>query len=417
MKSKKWFLIIGVPVIMLVLAFALKICYVETDCFDQIHFRYYSIEQGTYKRLYIKKHSLTKFSKLKTEMEFDDVFKLVGKPTWVEGNAITWFEFKLANYWYIRFRLRFSDKGLCDIRIVDYPSRREFKLEQVNIEKNVYQKLDTKPKHSLAKFSKINIGMTPDEVVELAGKPTDSVSSDIIWYRYKIDKGWYMDLPFHNEKLSDMSIVDYSNNRVFELEQDEYITTLPCLTTVAQTSGGNAVDTFTDNRDGRTYRTVKIGSLTWMVENLNFVMDSSVCYDNDESNCQKYGRLYNWETAMKACPAGWRLSSDEDWVNLALAAAGKCNGRVHWKIAGKKLKSKTNWSDWGGNGTDDYGFSALPGGLGDFDSSFSYAGNIGYWWSATESDATSANFWDISRGLDREDDKKTRLRCVRCVRE
>ena len=260
--------------------------------------------------------------------------------------------------------------------------------------------------------------MTTDEVVELAGKPTDSVSSDIIWYRYKIDKGWYIELPFFNGKLSDMSIVDYPNNRVFELEQEDYITTLPCPNTVAQIDGSSASGTFIDDRDGKAYRTVKIESLTWMAENLNFVMDSSVCYHNADSNCTKYGRLYNWDTAMKACPAGWRLSSDEDWVNLALAAAGKCNGRVHWKIAGKKLKSKTNWGDWSGNGTDDYGFLALPGGFGNSDSSFSRADDdFGYWWSATESDATRANFWHISRDLDRKDDKKTHLRSVRCVRE
>jgi len=166
--------------------------------------------------------------------------------------------------------------------------------------------------------------------------------------------------------------------------------------------------TFTDSRDGKTYRTVRIGKLTWMVENLNFVTDSSVCYENDESNCQKYGRLYNWNDAMTACPAGWRVPSDEDWDSLTVAVGGQ---RVEygyvvydWKFAGKKLKSTTGWVDWeyddgklvSGNGTDDFGFSALPGGYGSSGGNFYDAGYVGHWWSATEYDATYAR----RRGMD-----------------
>ncbi|MCL2184155.1 MAG: fibrobacter succinogenes major paralogous domain-containing protein [Chitinispirillia bacterium] len=142
---------------------------------------------------------------------------------------------------------------------------------------------------------------------------------------------------------------------------------------------------FTDARDGKTYRTVKIGDQTWMAENLNYQTDKSVCYDNEESNCQKYGRLYDWNTALKACPAGWHVPSEAEWTALTNAVGGA-------STAGTKLKSKTGWSTGTGYkaATDDYGFSALPGGYGYSDGSFSSAGYRGYWWSATEDAATFA---------------------------
>jgi uncharacterized protein (TIGR02145 family) len=280
---------------------------------------------------------------------------------------------------------------------------------------------DNRPKHSLAKFSKVKIGMSPAKVVKLAGKPTDSVDSSFIWYRYKIDTGWYMDLHFFNEQLSDMSIVDFPNNRVFELEQEDYITTLPCPSTVAQIDGSSASGTFTDDRDGRAYRTVKVGELTWMAENLDFVTDSSVCSDNDESNCTKYGRLYNWDDATKACPAGWRLPGDEDWAKLTLAVANKCNGRIHWRMAAKKLKTSTGWQDnWDGstlNGTDDIGFSALPGGMYYKNWRSLGRGNNYDLWSATESDVTSVESWKISLDLSRYRNNMGNQLSVRCVRE
>ena len=433
MKSKKLFLIIGIlviPVIMLILLFALKVCQIYIDEFDRISIMYL-VEKDTYQNIYIKKHSLVKFSKLKKGMNLDEVYELVGKPTNTEDALGIWYRYKLNDGWYIN--LQFVE-GLHHIEIanyVKYPNGRVFKLEydeytatpsylsacaQIGGSRNT-QKL------SFDNFAKIKIGMNPAEVVKLAGKPIDSVDSSFIWYRYKIDTGWYIDLHFFNEQLSDISIVDSPNNRVFELQQDEYITTLPCPNTVAQSGSNNGTGTFTDDRDGKTYRTVKIGKLTWMAENLNFVTDSSVCYKNADSNCTKYGRLYNWDAAAKACPAGWRLSSDEDWVNLALAVAGKCNGRIHWNLAGKKLKSKIGWSDFSGNGTDDYEFSALPGGV-QFHSSrnqvsmFYSVGHDGNWWSARDSDTTRAGSWNMFRDyLYWDSDNKLDMRSVRCVCE
>jgi uncharacterized protein (TIGR02145 family) len=150
--------------------------------------------------------------------------------------------------------------------------------------------------------------------------------------------------------------------------------------------------TFTDTRDGKTYKTVKIGEQVWMAENLNIEMGNSVCYDEAPANCTKYGKLYDLETAMKACPKGWHLPSKDEWQTLVDLAGGD-------SIAGKKLKAKSGWNDdkgKSGNGTDEFGFSALPGGyrnsvdcpdvcddsygLGDFGS----VGDLGFWSSADE---------------------------------
>jgi hypothetical protein len=82
------------------------------------------------------------------------------------------------------------------------------------------------------------------------------------------------------------------------------LVTLPCLIVVAQTDDSGSTSIFTDKRDNKTYRIVKIGDQTWMAENLNYLTDYSWCYDNANSNCVKYGRLYMWDTAVKVCPAG-----------------------------------------------------------------------------------------------------------------
>jgi hypothetical protein len=77
-----------------------------------------------------------------------------------------------------------------------------------------------------------------------------------------------------------------------------------------------------DSRDGQTYKTVTIGTQIWMAENLNYETTNSYCYDDDPSNCSKYGRLYTWAAATKACPIGWHLPSDDEWNTLFTAVGG-----------------------------------------------------------------------------------------------
>ncbi|MCL2688983.1 MAG: hypothetical protein FWE57_03945 [Chitinispirillia bacterium] len=157
-------------------------------------------------------------------------------------------------------------------------------------------------------------------------------------------------------------------------------------------------DTFTDPRDNQVYRTVIINHRTWMAENLNFQTDDSYCYDNNLSNCNAYGRLYDWDAAMKACPVGWSLPTSQNWKDLIFLANSSSGG-----MAARSLKSTSGWNvstnDQGfynddglpdGNGTDDYGFSALPGGALSHIREFNGIGSIGFWWGATTVNEVSA---------------------------
>jgi len=148
---------------------------------------------------------------------------------------------------------------------------------------------------------------------------------------------------------------------------------------------------FTDPRDNQIYKTVKIGSQIWIAENLNYDVSGSKCYNNDTYNCQRYGRLYNWSAALKACPSGWHLPSNSEWDALYRLADGTNGTSSPYKseTAGEYLKAKNGWNE-NGNGTDDYGFAALPGGLGNADGRFSSLGNYGNWWSGTEYDDSRA---------------------------
>jgi uncharacterized protein (TIGR02145 family) len=146
------------------------------------------------------------------------------------------------------------------------------------------------------------------------------------------------------------------------------------------------------------YRTVTIGNQTWMAENLNHKTGNSWCYDDNTSNCDEYGRLYDWETAMNVCPSSWHLPTTQEWKSLVEYAGGNT-------VSGGKLKATTGWDDVVsggfvrayGNGTNDYEFSALPGGfrcsVGDCAGVFAGIGTYGSWWSATAATSGVYTVW------------------------
>jgi len=127
---------------------------------------------------------------------------------------------------------------------------------------------------------------------------------------------------------------------------------------------------FTDTRDSKQYNVTKRGNMIWMKDNLNYNAKGSFCYDNKTENCDKYGRLYFWDLAQTVCPSPWRLPSHDDWMSLAKSSGSE--------FAGKRLKSKQEW-----DGTNDYGFSALPGGFTKAQG-FAENGERGYWWTSDD---------------------------------
>ncbi|MDR0517455.1 MAG: hypothetical protein LBH25_10475 [Fibromonadaceae bacterium] len=171
-----------------------------------------------------------------------------------------------------------------------------------------------------------------------------------------------------------------------------------------------------DERDGKRYKYVDINGQIWMAENLNHKVDGSKCgsvlsgsgtlSDADAAACDKYGRLYNWATAMGGaasstanpsgvqgvCPSGWHLPSGAEWNALMKFANPSCSDNAICAGAGTKLKSTSGWNAHAtyGDGTDDYSFSALPGGSGNSGVNFSNVGYRGIWWSSSENNGNIA---------------------------
>ena len=154
---------------------------------------------------------------------------------------------------------------------------------------------------------------------------------------------------------------------------------------------------FMDERDGQTYRTVKIGNKLWMAENLAYGIytDTSLCPYYDKLNdCVKYGGLYYWEKAMESCPFGWHLPDSTEWEEL-FKTVGKRSE------AAKVLRSKTDWL-FEKNGTDDFGFSALPAGSRSGSGRYSGFGDVAAFWAYDK--WVYQKDWSLSVWLYRDDD-------------
>ncbi len=170
--------------------------------------------------------------------------------------------------------------------------------------------------------------------------------------------------------------------------------------------------------EGQYYRTVRIGTQTWFAENLNYNpgTGTSSCYGGQASYCTQYGRLYDWSTANTVCPYGWHLPTNADWDRLLRYIDGNSDTYSPYSssTAGKYLKT----ADWGG--TDSYGFSALPGGNGYSDGSFSNVGDDGSWWSAGEISSDNAYYRYMNYSYDYAGyyyNSKDGLYSVRCLQD
>jgi uncharacterized protein (TIGR02145 family) len=187
-----------------------------------------------------------------------------------------------------------------------------------------------------------------------------------------------------------------------------------------------------DDRDGQTYKTVKIGDQVWMAENLNYEMDSSFCYKDSAEYCEKYGRFYIWTTAVGksesecgygntcplpsgniqgVCPEGWHLPSNTEWETLFDAIGGR-------STAGTVLKSTFGWKNRG-NGSEAFSFSALPVGCRGYIGGYYGEGDNAFFWSSVEYDSNEA--YSVSLNYSRDyatlsyisKDHGFSVRCVR----
>jgi len=182
--------------------------------------------------------------------------------------------------------------------------------------------------------------------------------------------------------------------------------------TVVSSSSTHTISygTLTDFRDGQSYKKVVIGSQTWMAQNLAYLpsVNALASYSYTEaayyvysydgsvvatakasSNDSTYGVLYNYQAALTACPTDWHLPDTTEWSILETAVGGSATA------AGKLRAVSSLWTTNSGiTNTDDYGFSALPGG--NFNgSSFSDVGNYGYWWTSVPSGTNNAFYRGI----------------------
>ena len=206
---------------------------------------------------------------------------------------------------------------------------------------------------------------------------------------------------------------------------------------------------FTDSRDGHTYKTVQIGEQTWMAENLAYLpsvspstsgSDSEFYYyvygyegnsvndAKETTNYNTYGVLYNWEAAKFSCPSGWHLPSDAEWTILSdyLTNNGFGYGGSGDDIA-KALASKTYWDASVNEGTpgndsdtnNSSGFSAFPGGMRVDNGYFGYIGSYCIFWSSTNENISfpwKRTITDSPMFIKTNGMKETGL-SVRCVKD
>ncbi len=192
---------------------------------------------------------------------------------------------------------------------------------------------------------------------------------------------------------------------------------------IGEQNDGNT-GTFTDPRDGQTYKTVKIGSQIWMAENLNYEFLDSYCVDDDRENLKKYGRLYTYKSAQVARPDGWHIPSKEEWDKLEKFVADTLF-RGDKDYVGYALKSRSGWEEYEdegkpGNGSDAFGFGALPAGYRSGDGTFAGVLERAYFWSSTESGAYYAFYrklyYDVTV-LFTHGNNKDNAMSVRCVKD
>ncbi len=260
-----------------------------------------------------------------------------------------------------------------------------------------------------------------------------------------------------------IKINDGFDSYILTIEKEGYVTYIDSLTNnelkqyFRDEDNGPLVVTFEQEDelskitdiDGNEYNVVKIGNQVWMAENLKVTRepdstdiplvtdntewgnledndtDKAYCYYNNLNiNRDTYGALYTYAAAKDACPTGWHLPSDEEWkileMHIGMSQSDADEIGPRGTDESEKLKATNGWNS-SGNGTDNYSFSALPGGnrysrYG----TFRLVGEYGDWWSSTDYDSTRAFERYLGYNLNfvgRYALNKSNGYSVRCVRD
>jgi uncharacterized protein (TIGR02145 family) len=187
-----------------------------------------------------------------------------------------------------------------------------------------------------------------------------------------------------------------------------YLTLLFICTAIVSVNGQTK---FRDQRDGSLYNTISVQGQTWMAENLKYRAPQGASYfDNTSSNLDKYGMLYDWKTAIKACPPGWRLPTGAEYQAL--------------------LNNNEEQGNWKSKPADPNSFGIQLGGMQDHEGNFTELDEAAYFWTSTEYDRDNAEYFsymlvtdkhvvDVSRKEDMADihgAEKTNKYSVRCVK-
>jgi len=223
------------------------------------------------------------------------------------------------------------------------------------------------------------------------------------------NQGWFLYGGLEGKVGIDMTIISD--------DADFSATILNIKKLLASGGSGGSGDSIITDSDGQTYGTIQIGTKLWMAKNLNYASPNSHCYNENQNNCDIYGRLYNFDAAQIVCPTGWHLPSNSEWDALTDYLGGNPSN------AGGKLKETgfTHWNSPNAGATNESGFTALPGGIRYSNGTYGYINQRGYFLSSTEISSTEAynrvlysslSGYSINFG---EDDKNNGM-SVRCVK-
>jgi len=252
--------------------------------------------------------------------------------------------------------------------------------------------------------------------ISVEAEDDDGSIAEVRFYIDGVGKGSANSFPYNYEWITTEEEIG-SHTIKAEAKDNAGATKTDEITVAIVSSGGG---TFTDPRDGKVYKTVKIGNQIWMAENLAYEPSSGNywAYDNDNSNVETYGYLYDWETACDVCPDGWHLPTDAEWTELTDYLGENAGGKL--KATGTIEAGTGLWDAPNTGATNETGFTALPGGYRDTNGTFLSIGYSGFWWSATESYTNNAWY----RGMRYDDSDVNGLHLdkelgfsVRCLRD